>query len=190
MGADGLTEATKTAIISANYIMNKLKDTFKVLYTGLNNRVAHELIFDMREFKQSAHIEVEDIAKRLIDYGFHAPTVSFPVPGTLMVEPTESESKEELDRFCDTLISIREEIKEIENGVHSFEDNVLKNSPHTIKVLTADKWEKTYSRKKAGFPLPFTLEKKFWAAVGRIDNAYGDRNLVCACIPVSEYEDK
>ncbi len=190
MGPDGLIKASKAAIVSANYILNRLKESYKVLYTGINGRVAHELIFDMREFKQSAQIEVEDIAKRLIDYGFHAPTVSFPVPGTLMVEPTESESKEEVDRFCDTLISIRKEIVEIEKGLHSAEDNVLKNSPHTITMLTADKWEKSYSMEKAAYPLPFTLEKKFWPAVGRIDNAYGDRNLVCACVPVSDYAEE
>jgi glycine dehydrogenase len=190
MGPDGLTKASKAAIVSANYILNRLKESYKVLYTGINGRVAHELIFDMREFKHSAQIEVEDIAKRLIDYGFHAPTVSFPVPGTLMVEPTESESKEEVDRFCDTMISIRKEIKEIEEGLHDTEDNVLKNSPHTIKMLTADKWEQSYSRVKAAFPLPFTQEKKFWPAVGRIDNAYGDRNLVCACIPVADYAEE
>ena len=190
MGAEGLTKATKTAIVNANYILNRLQKYYKVLYTGLNDRVAHELIFDMREFKQSVQIDVEDIAKRLIDYGFHAPTVSFPVPGTLMVEPTESESKEEIDRFCDTLISIRNEIKEIEEGEGDPKDNLLKNAPHTLNVLTANEWNHKYSREEAAYPLPFTKEKKFWPAVGRIDSAYGDRNLVCSCVPVSEYEEE
>jgi glycine dehydrogenase len=187
MGPKGLTKATKAAIVNANYILHKLEKHYKVLYTGLNGRVAHELIFDMREFKHSVGVDVEDIAKRLMDYGFHAPTVSFPVPGTLMVEPTESESKEELDRFCDALISIRSEIEDIENGIQNKEDNLLKNSPHTLKVLTADTWEHSYSRENAAFPLPFTREKKFWPAVGRINSAYGDRHLMCACIPISDY---
>ncbi len=190
MGPDGLTAASKAAILNANYIASRLQNYYKVLYTGLNDRVAHELIFDMREFKHSVQIEVEDIAKRLMDYGFHAPTVSFPVPGTLMVEPTESESKEEIDRFCDAMISIREEIKEIEEGKQDKVDNVLKNAPHTLKVLTADEWNHSYPRRKAAFPLPFTEERKFWAPVGRIDNAYGDRHLVCSCLPVSEYAEE
>jgi glycine dehydrogenase len=190
MGAEGLTKATKTAIVNANYILNRLQKYYKVLYTGLNERIAHELIFDMREFKQSAQIEVEDIAKRLIDYGFHAPTVSFPVPGTLMVEPTESESKEEIDRFCDTLISIRNEIKKIEEVKEDPKDNLLKNAPHTLNVLTANEWNHKYSREKAAYPLPFTKERKFWPAVGRIDSAYGDRNLVCSCMPISDYEEE
>lgn len=187
MGAEGLKTASKASIVNANYICNRLQNHFKVLYTGINNRVAHELIFDMREFKHSAHIEVEDIAKRLIDYGFHAPTVSFPVPGTLMVEPTESESKEEIDRFCDALISVKEEILEIAEGKQSRTDNVLKNAPHTLTGLISSEWNHEYSREKAAFPLPFTKGNKFWPAVGRIDNAYGDRNLVCSCVPLSEY---
>jgi glycine dehydrogenase len=187
MGAQGLTYTSKAAIVNANYILNRLKEHYKDLYTGLNGRVAHELIFDMREYKHSAQIDVEDIAKRLMDYGFHAPTVSFPVPGTLMVEPTESESKEEIDRFCDTLISIKNEINEIEAGHQSTEDNVLKNSPHTLDVLISNEWIHSYSREKAAYPLAFTREKKFWPAVGRIDSAYGDRNLVCSCVPVSDY---
>jgi glycine dehydrogenase len=190
MGPVGLTKATEAAIVSANYILNRLRKYYKVLYTGLNDRIAHELIFDMREFKQSVQIEVEDIAKRLIDYGFHAPTVSFPVPGTMMVEPTESESKEEIDRFCDTLISIRNEIKKIEEGEEDLKDNLLKNAPHTLQVLTANEWKHNYSRETAAYPLPFTKEKKFWPAVGRIDSAYGDRNLVCSCVPVSDYEEE
>jgi len=190
MGADGLTLASKAAIVNANYIANRLKNYYPVLYTGLNNRVAHELIFDMREFKHSIHIEVEDIAKRLMDYGFHAPTVSFPVHGTLMVEPTESESKEEIDRFCEAMISIRQEIREIEDGSQPIEDNVLKNAPHTLQVLLQANWNHPYSREKAAYPLSFVKDKKFWCAVSRIDNAYGDRHLVCSCPPVSDYAEE
>jgi len=164
-----------------------LQSKFKVLYTGLNGRVAHELIFDMREFKHSSNTDVEDFAKRLMDYGFHAPTVSFPVPGTLMVEPTESESKAELDRYCDALLSIREEIRDIENGNQSSTDNVLKNAPHTLQSLLKDDWNHNYSKEKAAFPMPYTKDFKFWPSVGRVDSAYGDRNLVCSCIPVSDY---
>lgn len=187
MGTEGLTLTSKAAILNANYMMAKLKDTFKVLYTGLNGRVGHELIFDMREFKHSCNIEVEDIAKRLMDYGFHAPTVSFPVPGTLMVEPTESESKAEIDRYCEALLSIREEIREIEEGKYSKEDNVLKNSPHTMNSVISDDWKYSYKREKAAYPLPFTRDGKFWPTVRRVDNAYGDRNLVCSCLPIEEY---
>ena len=187
MGGEGLTLASKAAILNANYMMARLKDTYKVLYTGLNGRVGHELIFDMHEFKNSCNIEVEDISKRLMDYGFHAPTVSFPVHGTLMVEPTESESKAELDRYCDALISIREEMREIEQGKYSSEDNVLKHSPHTLGSIISDNWKYPYSREKAAYPLPFTREGKFWPTVRRIDNAYGDRNLVCSCLPIEEY---
>lgn len=187
MGGEGLTLASKAAIVNANYMMAKLKDTYKVLFTGLNGRVGHELIFDMHEYKHSCNIEVEDISKRLMDYGFHAPTVSFPVHGTLMVEPTESESKAELDRYCEALISIREEIREIEEGKFSSEDNVLKNSPHTLSSVISDNWNYPYSREKAAYPLPFTRESKFWPTVRRIDNAYGDRNLVCSCLPVENY---
>jgi glycine dehydrogenase len=190
MGSKGLTDASKAAIVSANYMMAKLSSEYKVLYTGASGRVAHELIFDMREFKQTANVEVEDIAKRLMDYGFHAPTVSFPVAGTLMIEPTESESKAEIDRYCDALISIRNEIKEVEEGKVDADDNLLKNAPHTLQSVIADKWEHSYSREKAAFPLSYTRKNKFWPSVGRIDSAYGDRNLVCACLPVSEYADK
>jgi len=187
MGGEGLTLASKVAILNANYMMAKLKDTYKVLYTGLNGRVGHELIFDMHEFKQFSNIEVEDISKRLMDYGFHAPTVSFPVHGTLMVEPTESESKAELDRYCEALLSIREEIREIEEGKFSKEENVLKNSPHTMNSVISDDWKYSYGREKAAYPLHFTRESKFWPTVRRIDNAYGDRNLVCSCLPIEEY---
>jgi len=190
MGSKGLTEASKAAIVSANYMMAKLNSVYTVLYTGTRGKVAHELIFDMREFKQTAKVEVEDIAKRLMDYGFHAPTVSFPVAGTLMIEPTESESKAEIDRYCDALISIRKEIKEIEEGKANAYDNVLKNAPHTLKLLISDEWNHLYSREKAAYPLPYTRENKFWPSVGRVDSAYGDRNLVCACLPLSEYSDE
>jgi len=187
MGSEGLKNASIISILNANYIKSKLEPYYKVLYTGKNKRVAHELIFDMRDFKTSAQIEVEDIAKRLMDYGFHAPTVSFPVPGTLMVEPTESESKIELDRFCDALISIREEIKEIETGSADTKDNVLKNSPHTAQSVISDSWKHVYSREKAAYPAKCTRTNKFWPAVGRINNAYGDRNLVCSCNPITDY---
>jgi glycine dehydrogenase len=188
MGGDGLTQATKLAILNANYMASRLSEYYPVLYKGLKGGVAHEFILDMRSFKTSAGVEVEDIAKRLMDYGFHAPTVSFPVPGTLMIEPTESESKEELDRFCEALISIRKEIEEIERGVADREKNVLKKAPHTAELVIADNWDLPYSREKAAFPLPWVRARKFWPAVGRIDNAYGDRNLVCACPPMEAYE--
>ncbi|MBL1214116.1 MAG: aminomethyl-transferring glycine dehydrogenase [Ignavibacteriae bacterium] len=189
MGGDDLTLATKIAILSANYLKAKLEDYYPVLYTGHTGNVGHELIFDFRHFKASANIEVEDVAKRLMDYGYHAPTVSFPVPGTLMVEPTESESKAELDRFCDAMISIREEIREIEEGKADKSDNILKNSPHTASVIVADNWEHNYTREKAAFPAAWTKENKFWPSVGRVDNAYGDRNLVCTCLPIEAYEE-
>lgn len=189
MGSEGLTNATKIAMLNANYIKDRLSDHYKILYTGSNNRCAHELIIDCRDFKK-AGIEVEDIAKRLMDYGFHAPTVSFPVAGTLMIEPTESETREELDRFCDSLIEIRNEIKAVEEGIADGQNNVLKNAPHTAAVVTADNWNKPYSRQKAAYPLTFVKENKFWPAVSRIDNAYGDRNLICSCLPVELYEDK
>lgn len=186
MGGEGLTNATKLAILNANYIKEKLSEHFKILYTGNNGRCAHEMIVDCREFKK-AGVEVEDIAKRLMDYGFHAPTVSFPVAGTLMIEPTESEPKEELDRFIDALVEIRNEIREVETGKADKENNVLKNAPHTAAVITADEWTKPYSRQKAAYPLHFVKENKFWPSVSRVDNAYGDRNLVCSCLPVEEY---
>lgn len=186
MGADGLTNATCIAILNANYIKQRLEGHYKILYTGSHGRCAHEMIVDCRDFKKSG-IEVEDIAKRLMDYGFHAPTVSFPVAGTLMIEPTESEPKEELDRFCDALIEIRNEIREVEEGKADKEKNVLKNAPHTAAVITANEWTLPYSRQKAAYPLPFVKEAKFWPSVSRIDNAYGDRNLVCSCLPIEEY---
>jgi glycine dehydrogenase len=186
MGAEGLTNATKYAILNANYISARLKGQYDVLYKGKNDRVAHELIVDLREFKQYG-IEAEDVAKRLMDYGFHAPTLSFPVPGTIMIEPTESEAKGELDRFCDALIAIRNEIEEVKEGLVDPLDNVLKNAPHTLDVITNDTWTHSYNRKKAAYPLSWITPQKFWASVGRVDNTFGDRNLVCACPPMEEY---
>jgi glycine dehydrogenase len=187
MGWDGLAEATKVAILSANYIAKRLEDHFSLLYAGQHGLIAHECILDTRPFKASAGIEVEDIAKRLIDYGFHPPTVSFPVAGTLMVEPTESEPKEELDRFCDALIAIRDEIREVESGTADRESNLLTNAPHPLADVVADAWERPYSRERAAFPTPATREHKIWPPVGRIDGAYGDRNLVCVCPPMDAY---
>ena len=187
MGGSGLTEATKVAILNANYVAHRLEEHFPVLYRGRNGRVAHECIVDPRAVKGTSGVEVEDIAKRLIDFGFHAPTVSFPVAGTLMIEPTESESKAELDRFCDALIAIRDEIRQIEAGVLDRQDNPLKNAPHTAEVVVSDSWNRAYSREQAAFPAPWTRERKFWPAVSRVDNAYGDRNLVCACPPIESY---
>lgn len=187
MGGEGLTNATKRAILNANYIKERLDGHYSVLYTNEKGRAAHEMIIDCRPFKQSVGIEVEDIAKRLMDYGFHAPTVSFPVAGTMMIEPTESESKAELDRFCEVMISVRNEIREIENGEADRADNVLKHAPHTATVALSDTWNRPYSREKAVYPLPQVRARKFWPTVSRIDSAYGDRNLVCSCIPVEEY---
>ena len=186
LGADGVTDATRYAILNANYIKARLERHYPVLYTRKNGRVAHELIFDLRSFK-SAGIEEMDVAKRLIDYGFHAPTVSFPVAGTLMVEPTESEDKGELDRFCDAMIQIRAEIEDVIAGRADARDNVLKNAPHTAAAVAASDWPHPYSREQAVFPLPWVRAKKFWPGVGRIDNPYGDRNLFCSCPPVEEF---
>lgn len=187
MGAGGLTDATKYAILNANYISASLKDMYKTLYTGTTGFVGHELILDCRNFKTESGISESDIAKRLMDYGFHAPTLSFPVHGTLMVEPTESESLRELDKFIDALKSIWHEIEEIKEGKADRDDNVLHNAPHTVKVLTADEWKHPYDRRKAGFPLRWVEENKFWPSVGRIDDGYGDRNLVCTCDPIDSY---
>lgn len=187
MGGEGLTNATKYAILNANYIKARLEGHYEILYLGANGRCAHEMIVDCRPFKTSAGVEVEDIAKRLMDYGFHAPTVSFPVAGTLMIEPTESESKEELDRFCEALIGIRNEIREIENGEYDKENNVLSNSPHTMRTALTENWTLPYSREKAIFPLPNLRYNKFWPSVSRIDSAHGDRNLICTCAPIEEY---
>jgi len=187
MGGAGLTHATKIAILNANYIARRLAGNVELLYAGENGLVGHECILDTRPFKVSAGVEVEDIAKRLIDYGFHPPTVSFPVAGTLMVEPTESEPKAELDRFCDALIAIREEIREVETGAADRENNLLKNAPHPLADLVSDAWDRPYSRERAAFPSPATREHKIWPPVGRIDGAYGDRNLVCVCPPLEAY---
>ncbi|MCC5926515.1 MAG: aminomethyl-transferring glycine dehydrogenase [Bacteroidetes bacterium] len=189
MGGEGLTQATRVAILNANYIKARLEGHYDVLYTNQNGRSAHEMIIDLRPFKTSAGVEVTDIAKRLMDYGYHAPTVSFPVAGTMMIEPTESETKSELDRFCEAMMAIRAEIQEIADGVADREVNVLTKSPHTAAVVMAETWDRPYTRQKAAFPLEWVRESKFWPAVGRIDSAYGDRNLMCACIPIAEYAD-
>jgi glycine dehydrogenase len=188
MGPDGLTEATKVAIATANYVARRLEQHYPVLYTGQNGMVAHECIVDVRQFKKTAGIEVGDIAKRLMDYGFHAPTVSFPVAGTMMIEPTESESKEELDRFCDALIAIRREIDQVADGTYDATDNPLKNAPHTAQAVTQEEWTHGYSRQVAAFPAPWTREHKYWPTVARVNDVHGDRNLVCACPPISDYE--
>jgi glycine dehydrogenase len=179
MGSTGLTEASQYAILNANYIARRLQDQFPVLYRGHGGLVAHECILDLRQFKT---VTVEDVAKRLMDYGFHAPTISWPVPGTMMVEPTESESKEELDRFCDALIKIHAEILAIESGQMDARNNLLKNAPHTADMLASEDWERPYSREQACFPAKWLHDYKFWPAVGRIDNVYGDRNLMCSCV--------
>ncbi|MBK6282956.1 MAG: aminomethyl-transferring glycine dehydrogenase [Draconibacterium sp.] len=188
MGASGLTDATKVAILNANYIAKALENNYGILYKGENGRVAHELILECRHLKSTSGITEEDIAKRLMDYGFHAPTVSFPVHGTLMIEPTESESKQEIDRFIDALNNIYKEIKEIENGVADKTDNVLKNAPHTAQKVIADNWDYSYSREKAAYPLSWIRDNKYWVSVGRVDNAWGDRNLICTCGSPEEYE--
>ena len=189
MGSEGLTRATEVAILNANYLKDRLKDHYPILYTGKGGHSAHEFIIDLRKFKQESGIESVDIAKRLMDYGFHAPTMSFPVPGTLMIEPTESESRNELDRFCDAMIHIREEIREIEKGDADPENNVLKHAPHTMRVSLSDHWDRPYSREKAVFPIPELRFNKFWPSVSRVDDAYGDRNLMCSCVPVDEYSE-
>jgi glycine dehydrogenase len=187
MGAAGLKRATEVAILNANYMAKRLEAHYPVLYTGRRGRVAHEFILDARGFKK-AGVEVDDIAKRLMDYGFHAPTMSFPVAGTLMVEPTESESRAELDRFCDAMIAIRDEIRAIEDGRIPVEKSPLRLAPHTARAVTASAWDRPYSREEAAFPAPWVHEGKFWPAVSRIDNTYGDRNLVCTCPPMEAYQ--
>jgi len=187
MGEPGLRRATEVAILNANYIAKRLGSHYPVLYTGSNGRVAHELILDCRQFKKTSAIEAEDIAKRLMDYGFHAPTMSFPVPGTLMIEPTESETKGELDRFCEAMIAIRAEIAAIESGAMDKLNNPLKNAPHTAAAVTGTEWDRPYTREQAAYPAPWLRVHKYWPPVGRVDNAYGDRNLVCACPPVDAY---
>ena len=186
LGAQGLTDSTKIAILNANYIKFRLDSYYDTLYTGSNGRIAHEMILDCRAFKKDSGVVVADIAKRLMDYGFHAPTVAFPVAGTLMIEPTESEGKDELDRFCDAMIQIRAEIKALENENADRENNLLKNSPHTALELTQE-WNYPYSRQEAVYPLSYVQDAKFWPPVKRIDNAHGDRNLICACLPMEAY---
>ena len=188
MGTNGLLNATQNAILNTNYIATRLKDHYEILYKGKNGLVAHECIIDIRPLKELAGIEVEDVAKRLIDYGFHAPTMSWPVAGTLMIEPTESESLQELDRFCEAMIKIREEIREIESGKASLEDNLLKNAPHTAKMLITNSWAHEYDRSQAAYPVEGLYENKYWPPVGRVDNVYGDRNLICSCPSMEDYE--
>ncbi len=187
LGAAGLKKSTEYAILNANYMKARLQHDYKILYSGANNTCAHEFIVDLRPFKQSAGIEAEDVAKRLMDYNFHAPTLSFPVAGTIMIEPTESEDKAELDRFCDALLSIRAEIKEVEDGKADKLNNVLKNAPHTANIVCGNEWTYAYSRSKAAFPLAYISENKFWPSVSRVNNTQGDRNLICTCEPVSAY---
>jgi glycine dehydrogenase len=189
LGSRGVRHASELAILSANYMAKRIEPHFEVLYRGEHGLVAHEFIIDLRPLKRETGITEEDVAKRLIDYGFHAPTVSFPVIGTIMIEPTESEPKQELDRLVDALISIREEIREVEMGVADPVDNPLKNAPHTALMVTADDWGHAYSRSKAAYPAAWTRDFKFWPHVRRVDNAYGDRNLICACPPIDHYED-
>lgn len=189
MGAEGLTHATEVAILNANYIAKKLSTHYPVLYTGKTGFVAHECILDLRPLKAETGVEVEDIAKRLMDYGFHAPTISFPVPGTLMIEPTESESKAELDRFIDAMISIREEIEAIRTGKSDRKNNPLKNAPHTAEMVSSTEWPMPYSREQAAYPRAWVKDHKFWPSVARVDNVYGDRNLVCTCAPIESYQD-
>ena len=188
MGAAGLKQATQVAVLSANYVARRLAPHYPVLYTGRNGLVAHECVIDLRPLARETGITVDDVAKRLIDYGFHAPTMSFPVAGTLMVEPTESESKAELDRFVAAMIAIREEIRAVEQGRMDRADNPLKNAPHTAAALLAADWDHGYSREQAAYPLPALRISKYWSPVARADNVYGDRNLFCSCIPIADYE--
>jgi glycine dehydrogenase len=187
MGAEGLKEATGVAILNANYIAYRLRESYPILYTGRVGLVAHECIIDIRPLSTRSGITVEDVAKRLIDYGFHAPTMSWPVAGTLMIEPTESESKEELDRFCDAMLSIYEEIEEVASGQLDATDNPLKNAPHTAEMVMSDEWTHPYGRERAAFPVTRLRRHKFWPVVGRVDNVHGDRNLVCTCDSVEAY---
>jgi glycine dehydrogenase len=190
LGAEGVRRASEGAILNANYLGSKLEEHFPILYHGEKGRVAHEFILDLRPVRKTSGISDEDVAKRLMDYGFHSPTQSFPVHGTLMVEPTESESKYELDRFCSAMATIREEIAEVEKGIADPEDNLLKNAPHTSGMIAAEEWIHPYTRERAVFPTSWTVESKFWPPVRRVDNAYGDRNLVCACPPLEAYAEE
>jgi glycine dehydrogenase len=187
LGEDGITNATKYAILNANYMKQRLEAHFPVLYAGNNGRVAHEFIIDLRGLKKDSGIDAVDVAKRLMDYNFHAPTVAFPVPGTLMIEPTESENKDELDRFCDAMISIRQEIQDIIDGKTTTTDNPIINAPHTMQDVVNTNWQHQYSREEAAFPLAYIKEHKFWASVAKIDNTHGDRNLICTCPPLEDY---
>ena len=189
MGAEGLTQASQVAILSANYIARRLAPHYPVLYKGENGLVAHECIIDLRHFKKTTGVEVVDVAKRLMDYGFHAPTISWPVAGTMMIEPTESESLAEIDRFCEAMIAIRAEIQAIEDGALDAEVNPLKMAPHTAEDIASDGWDRPYPREQGAFPAPWVRAHKFWPAVGRIDDAFGDRNLVCSCLPLEAYEE-
>jgi glycine dehydrogenase len=189
MGAAGLRRATEIAILNANYIARRLDPHYPVVYTGKNGLVAHECIVDLRHIKHSCGITVDDVAKRLVDYGFHAPTMSFPVADTLMIEPTESEAKREIDRFCDAMISIRAEIAEIESGSADPENNLLRNAPHTYHLLLEDDWPRPYSKQQTYFPLHAQHDEKYWPPVARIDNVHGDRHLICTCPPLSAYAD-
>jgi glycine dehydrogenase len=186
LGYDGCKAATEYAILNANYIKARLEGAYKVLYAGEKGRAAHELILDLRVFKQLG-ISAEDIAKRLMDYGFHAPTLSFPVAGTIMIEPTESEDKEEIDRFCEALLQIRKEIDEVATGEADVENNVLHHAPHVQTLVISDSWDRPYSREKAVYPLAFVRENKFWPAIGRVNNAHGDKNLICSCPSIESY---
>ena len=190
MGASGLRKATQVAILSANYIAQKLSSHYKILYTGKNGLIAHECILDIRPLKELCGVEVDDIAKRLIDFGFHAPTMSFPVPGTLMIEPTESESLVELDRFIEAMISIRNEINQIEEGTYSIEDSPLRNAPHCAEKVTSDNWQYKYSRSIAAYPAELKGRNKYWPPIGRVDNVYGDKNLMCSCPSMSDYQEE
>jgi glycine dehydrogenase len=186
MGGEGLTQATRIAILNANYLAKRLGNHYPILYTGRNGLVAHEFIVDMRAFR-NAGVTVDDVAKRLMDWGFHAPTMSFPVAATMMVEPTESEPRAELDRFCEALIAIRDEVREVESGRVAAEQSPLRHAPHTAEAVVADGWEHPYSRERAAFPAPWLRQHKFWPPVGRIDNVWGDRNLACTCEAVEAY---
>jgi glycine dehydrogenase len=190
LGTEGISNCTKYAILNANYMKARLEKYYKILYTGTNGSCAHEFIVDLRPFKSSAGIEAEDVAKRLMDYGFHAPTLSFPVPGTIMVEPTESEDKGELDRFCEAMVAIHREISDIEERKSDKTDNPLKNAPHTQQNICSDEWNHSYTRQQAAFPLAYLQENKFWPSVGRVNNTYGDRHLICTCEPVSSYAEE
>jgi glycine dehydrogenase len=189
LGAKGVTQATEYAILNANYMRAKLQKHYDILYLGNNGTCAHEFIVDLRPFKQTANIEAEDVAKRLIDFGFHAPTMSFPVAGTIMIEPTESEDQAELDRFCAAMIAIRAEIAAIESGNADKANNPLKHAPHTQAIVCGSLWDRPYSREQAAFPLPYVAKNKFWPSVARVNNTHGDRNLICTCEPVSSYAD-